>query len=155
MSNVPTLFEWLGGMPALERLTQAFYARVRDDEVLAPVFSRMSPDHPQHVAEFLAEVMGGPKVYTAERGGHANMIRHHLEKRLTQAQRRRWVELFLATADDVGLPDDPEFRSAFVAYLEWGTRLAVINSQPGAEAVEDAPMPQWNWGAVGGPYKPS
>jgi len=28
----------------------------------------------------------------------------------------------------VGLPSDPEFRSAFGRYLEWGTRLAVINS---------------------------
>ena len=23
-------------------------------------------------------------------------------------------------ADDAGLPDDPEFRAAFVAYVEWG-----------------------------------
>ena len=43
-------------------------------------------------------------------------------------------------------------RSAFVAYLEWGTRLAVINSQPGAQVVVDAPMPQWGWGEVKGPY---
>ena len=31
------------------------------------------------------------------------------------------------------MPDDPEFRSALVGYLEWGSRLAVINSQPGAD----------------------
>ncbi len=35
-----------------------------------------------------------------------------------------------------------------------GTRLAVLNSQPGAEAVEDAPMPRWGWGEVRGPYVP-
>jgi hemoglobin len=40
------------------------------------------------------------------------------------------------------LPDDPEFRSAFVAYLKWGTRLAVIRSQPSASITEDAPMPR-------------
>ena len=40
------------------------------------------------------------------------------------------------------------------AYLEWGTRLAVINSQPGAQAVEDAPMPAWGWGETKGPYRP-
>ena len=34
-------------------------------------------------------------------------------------------------ADDAGLPDDPEFRAALVGYLEWGTRLAMHNSQPG------------------------
>lgn len=43
----------------------------------------------------------------------------------------------------------------FLAYLEWGTRLAVLNSQPGATVVEDAPMPKWGWGEVGGPYRPT
>mgnify|MGYP002152001505 FL=1 len=82
------------------------------------------------------------------------MIRHHLARGLAEPQRRRWLALLLECADEVGLPDDPEFRSALVAYLEWGTRLAVINSQPGAQAVEDAPMPKWGWGETGGPYIP-
>ncbi len=82
------------------------------------------------------------------------MIERHLSRHLTQSQRQRWVQLLLATADELELPDDPEFRSAFVAYLEWGSRLAVINSQPGAHADPDAPMPRWGWGVPGGPYRP-
>jgi hemoglobin len=154
MTQPPTLYEWLGGMPALERLTSVFYSRVPDDAILAPVFARMSPEHPKHVAEFLAEVFGGPTTYSTERGGHAEMIRHHLSRSLTHEQRRRWLELLLSCGDEVGLPDDPEFRSAFVAYLEWGTRLAVLNSQPGATVTEESPMPRWGWGEVRGPYVP-
>lgn len=154
MNAPPTLYEWLGGISALEKLTSVFYARVPSDPLLAPVFARMSPDHPAHVAAFLAEVFGGPAKYSAEHGGHPNMIRHHLSRSLTQAQRRRWIELLLACGDEIGLPDDPEFRSAFVAYLEWGTRLAVINSQPGADVTEEQPMPRWGWGEVAGPYVP-
>jgi hemoglobin len=154
MNSPPSLYEWLGGMPVLEKLTAVFYARVPSDPLLGPVFARMSAEHPKHVAEFLAEVFGGPPAYSAERGGHPNMIRHHLSRSLTQEQRRRWLELLLSCGDEIGLPDDPEFRSAFVAYLEWGTRLAVINSQPGASVTEDAPMPRWGWGEVGGPYVP-
>ena len=154
MSNVPTLYEWLGGMPALQRPTSLFYARVPNDPVLAPVFANMSAQHPQHVAEFLAEVFGGPATYSGQRGGHPEMMRHHLSRSLTHEQRRRWIELLLSCGDELGLPDDPEFRSAFVAYLEWGTRLAVLNSQPGASVTEDAPMPHWGWGEVGGPYVP-
>jgi len=45
------------------------------------------------------------------------------------------------------LPADPGFRSTFVAYLEWGTRLAVLNSEPGAAVIEHAPVPKWGWGA--------
>jgi hemoglobin len=152
---VPTLFEWMGGMPAIERLFETFYAKkVPNDSILAPVFAQMSPDHPKHVAAFVAEVLGGPKTYGEKHGGHPHMIGRHLGRKLTEVQRKRWMQLLLECADEIGAPDDPEFRSAFVAYLEWGTRLAVMNSQPGAKAVEGVPMPKWGWGVPGGPYEP-
>jgi hemoglobin len=149
---VPTLFEWVGGMPALERLFDTFYARVPGDPILAPVFANMSPDHVQHVAAFVAEVFGGPKSYSERYGGHAHMILRHVGRALTAEQRTRWMQLLLQCADEMGVPDDPEFRSALVAYLEWGTRLAVMNSQPGADVSGAAPMPKWGWGEVKGPY---
>jgi len=151
-ANVPTLYEWVGGGEALNRLTARFYQHVAQDALLAPVFAHMGADHPAHVAAFLGEVLGGPAAYSAEHGGHPHMIRQHLERHLTQAMRRQWVQLLLATADELQLPDDPEFRSALVGYLEWGSRLAVINSQPGASVTEHAPMPKWGWGEVKGPY---
>ena len=155
MSNqdIPSLYEWLGGMEALNRLTTRFYERVKTDSLLAPVFARMSAEHPSHVAAFIAEVLGGPRTYSEQHGGHPHMIERHLDRRLTQEQRRRWVGLLLETADEVGIPDDPESRSALVGYLEWGSRLAVINSQPGAAVDQHAPMPKWGWGEVKGPYK--
>ncbi len=152
--STPSLFDWIGGMSVLDRLTARFYERVKDDELLAPVFVHMPSDHPHHVAQFLAEVLGGPRDYSNERGGHPTMIRHHLNRHLSQAQRGQWVRLLLDTADEIGAPDDPEFRSALVAYLEWGSRLALINSQPGATVNGDAPMPQWGCGEVKGPYQP-
>ena len=52
-------------------------------------------------------------------------------------------------ADDAGLPDDPEFRAAIIGYLEWGTRLAMHNSHPGAaDVAEHAPVPRWGWGVA-------
>lgn len=153
-SNTPTLYEWAGGLDAFERLTAIFYGKVTDDGLLAPVFAHMDAHHPQHVARFIGEVFGGPPAYSTERGGHAHMISQHLNRHLTEAHRRRWVDLLLDSADEAGLPTDPEFRSAFVAYIEWGTRLAVINSQDGEQPTTEAPMPKWNWGAPGGPYRP-
>jgi hemoglobin len=151
--RVPTLYEWVGGIDALNRLTSRFYARVKEDAVLAPVFAHMSDDHPRHVADFLGEVLGGPATYSGQHGGHPAMVRHHLNRHLTHELRRQWLGLLLDTADKLGMPDDPEFRSALVGYLEWGTRLAVINSQPGAQVDEHASMPKWGWGEVKGPYK--
>ena len=152
--EVPTLYQWLGGIDALNRLTVRFYERVRANTVLAPVFAHMSSEHPQHVAAFLAEVLGGPAEYSASHGGHPHMIQQHLNRHLNQVQRREWVALLLDTADELKMPDDPEFRSALVGYLEWGSRLAVINSQAGATVDAHAPMPKWGWGEVRGPYLP-
>ncbi len=149
----PTLFVWAGGADALRRLTEVFYDRVLDDPVLAPVFAHMSPDHRAHVALWLGEVFGGPATYTDELGGYPSMLRHHLGLELTEEQRSRWAALIAASADEAGLPDDPEFRSAFVAYVEWGTRIALANSQPGAEPVPEAPVPLWGWGEAP-PYQP-
>jgi hemoglobin len=36
MSQTPTLYEWLGGMPVLAQLTAVFYARVPEDPLLGP-----------------------------------------------------------------------------------------------------------------------
>lgn len=152
--DIPTLYDWAGGAAALNRLTNVFYSKVRTDPVLEPVFRNMSGDHPAHVAAFIGEVFGGPKGYSEKHGGHAAMIGHHLNRHLTEEQRRRWIALLLDAADEVELPDDPEFRSAFVAYLEWGTRLAKLNSQDGAAPELNEPMPRWGWGVPGGPYVP-
>jgi hemoglobin len=150
---VPTLYEWAGGTEAFERLTEVFYRTVVKDDLIGPLFAHMDPDHPQHVAMWLSEVFGGPDRYTKERGGYPNMLRHHLGKAISEQQRRRWVSLLMDAADEVGLPDDPEFRAAFAGYIEWGTRLAKQNSQPGATPPPEAPVPHWGWG-VAPPYQP-
>ena len=148
----PTLYDWAGGLEALERLTEAFYREVVKDPLLEPLFGHMDPSHPRYVAIWLAEVFGGPASYTEERGGYAHMLGQHLGKAITEPQRRRWISLLMDAADEVGLPDDPEFRAAFAGYVEWGTRLALANSQPGAEPPTVAPVPKWGWG-VAPPYQ--
>jgi CDGSH-type Zn-finger protein/truncated hemoglobin YjbI len=144
----PTIFEWMGGLPALTRMTRLFYSKhIPADPLLAPLFATMSPEHPQRVATWLAEVFGGPKLY----GGYPRMISQHLGKQITEEKRARWVELLQQAAAEAGLPNDPEFRSVFGSYIEWGTRLAVENSQTGAKPPEHMPMPRWDWNTAAGP----
>jgi hemoglobin len=156
MKNVPSLYQWLGGNEKLEQLTTAFYKKVLADELIGPVFKNMSPEHAKHVAHFIGEVFGGPTQYTErDNGSHAKMVGHHVGKMLTEPMRKRWIQLLLETADEIGLADDPEFRSAFVGYIEWGTRLAILNSNTTENPIkEDEPMPKWGWGETGGPYIP-
>ena len=154
IKNIPTLYEWAGEIKTFETLFTVFYDKVLKDDLLGEVFKNMSAEHIEHVSHFVAEVFGGPKFYTTEdNGSHAIMIGRHIGKMLTEEKRQRWVRLLLETADEIGLKSDPEFRSAFVGYLEWGTRIAVINSQLTENPMTDKePMPKWGWGETGGPY---
>jgi len=155
--QVPTLYEWVGGIERIETLFLRFYERVPSDPVLGPVFAGMPSDHFRTVAHFVSEVLGGPKLYSGDgRHSHSTMVAKHLARHLTDHQRKKWISLLLDTADELKFPDDPEFRSALVGYLEWGSRLAVINSASNDNPVESAaPMPKWGWGEVHGPYIPS
>ena len=147
----PTIFEWAGGLPALTRMTRLFYEKhVPQDPLLASLFADMSADHPERVAKWLGEVYCGPRDYSEQFGGYKRMVSQHLGKQLTEEQRARWVALMLRSAGEAGLPNDPEFRSAFGSYLEWGSRLAVENSQAGAKPPPDMPMPHWDWNTTAG-----
>lgn len=150
----PSLYEWAGGQESFRRLIDAFYDRLERDELLSPLFpGGVSEEHRAHVTLWWSEVFGGPAEYTGRLGGYERMLAHHRDLGITQEQRFRFAQTMSRAADDAGLPDDPEFRAAFMGYVEWGTRLALHNSQSGADVVPHAPVPQWGWG-VAPPYLP-
>ena len=154
MEDTPTLFEWAGGAPAIRRLIDAFYDRVERDDLLGPLFpGGVSEEHRANVVLWWSEVFGGPAAYTDTLGGYERMLAHHRDLGITPEQRFRFATTMSHAADDAELPADPEFRAAFVGYVEWGTRLALQNSQHDATVVEQAPVPRWGWG-VAPPYTP-
>lgn len=154
VKDTPTLYEWAGGSAAFERLINAFYDRVEHDELLAALFpGGVSAEHRTHVIAWWSEVFGGPTEYTDRLGGYHRMVNKHVNLGITPEQRFRFASTMSLAADDAGLPDDPEFRAAFVGYVEWGTRIALANSAPGADVVQQAPVPRWGWG-VAPPYLP-
>ena len=153
-AETPTLYAWAGGSEPFRRMIDAFYDRVEADDLLGPLFpGGVSEPHRAHVTQWWIEVFGGPADYTEQLGGYERMLAHHRNLGITPAQRFRFASLMSLAADDAGMPDDPEFRAALVGYLEWGTRLAQHNSQPGAEVVPHAPVPRWGWG-VAPPWQP-
>ena len=152
--TTPTLYEWAGGHEALAALINAFYDRVERDELLSPFFpGGVTAEHREHVATWWSEVFGGPAAYTERLGGYERMLAHHKDLGIGAEHRHRFVSLMSLAADDAGLPADPEFRSALMAYLEWGTRLALENSQTDAQPAPHAPVPRWGWGEAP-PYQP-
>ena len=131
VQEIPTLFDWAGGHEPMERMLNAFYDRVEADELISPMFpGGVGADHRRAVTAWWCEVFGGPPAYSQGHGGYENMLAHHLNLGITPEQRLRFVTLISLAADDAGLPADPEFRSALLAYAEWGTRLAFETRSP-------------------------
>jgi hemoglobin len=150
----PTLYEWAGGAAAFHRMINAFYDRVEQYELLSPFFpGGVHEEHRLNVAAWWSEVFGGPAAYTKQLGGYGRMLKKHQGLGITDMQRFRFASLMSLAVDDAAMPSDPEFRSALVAYLEWGTRLALGNSQADAAVIEHAPVPRWGWGEAP-PYRP-
>lgn len=153
--TTPTIYEWAGGRDAFARWLDRFYDLVEAEapDIAALFGGGVSREHRDHVTDWWSEVMGGPAVYTERRGGYEHMLGMHRGLAIDNEQRLQFVTLLSRAADDAGLPSDPEFRAALMGYAEWGTRLAVHNSQPGAEVAPHAPVPRWGWG-VAPPYRP-
>ena len=117
-----------GGMPAMERLTQRFYERVFADSRLVPLFRDTSDPHAERLALWLAELLGGPKRHTEERGGFEVMRGAHHGLKITGAQRKAWADQMVAAAEDVGLSE--EFRRAFMPFIEGGSTFCQRVSWP-------------------------
>lgn len=151
----PTIYQWAGGRESFERWLNRFYDLVEREapEIAALFGGRVSAEHRVRVTDWWTEVMGGPAIYSEQRGGYEQMLARHHNLAITSQQRLLFVSLLSRAADETELPDDPEFRAAIMGYAEWGTRLAVHNSQPGAQPVAHAPVPRWGWG-VAPPYQP-
>jgi hemoglobin len=151
---VPTIYDWARGEAAFSRWLDVFYDLIEAEPDLAALFGgRVSEEHRRHVTLWWCEVMGGPARYTEHHGGYEHMLAKHRGLAITADQRLRFVTLLSRAADLAELPADPEFRAALMGYAEWGTRLALETSQPGAQVAEHAPVPRWGWG-VAPPYRP-
>ena len=141
-----TLFEHAGGIAGLHRLEDYFYSSLLADPLLQPLFGAGRPEHVDHLTAFEAESFGGPDDFTRQLG-FAHLIDVHRGLKITEPQRQRFVQLYLAAADTAGLPDDPPFREALRSHVEFGSHVALQNSH--AETDDQLhplrEVPRWEW----------
>ena len=144
---MPSLFEHGGGEPAIRRFVEIFYASVLADPVLQPLFGAGRPEHVDQLTAFDSESFGGPAEFSRSMGGFAHLIEVHRGLQITEPQRQRFVELYLAAADTAELPDDQPFRQALREHVEFGSQVAMQNSHA---RTDDEPhpireVPMWTW----------
>jgi hemoglobin len=143
----PSLYDFAGGEQAFRALAAAHHERCLQDPELNHPFSHPdgNPQHLPRLAAYWAEVMGGPPDFSTTYGSDQSAMLHlHAGNGDMSDLGRRFVECFVVAADDAGLPDDPEFRAALRAYMQWAVddvlRYELPNSIPSGLA-----MPHWSW----------
>ena len=144
----PSLYEYAGGDAAFLRLARAHHARCVADPELNHPFSH--PDqHPQHVerlAAYWAEVFGGPPAYSSLGCTQSQVVALHAGNGDMSELGRRFVDCFMAAADDAGLPKDPEFRATLRRYMRWAVQeVALSHPASAADVPQDLPIPRWGW----------
>jgi hemoglobin len=142
-----TLYEHAGGHDGVHRFIEAFYASVLADPQLVPLFGTGRPEHVGELTAVLAETFGGPDTFSTDMGGCWHLIEVHRGLGITEEQRRRFAELFLAAADTARLPDDAPFREALRGYVELLSTVAMQNShaRTNDELHPLAEIPRWQW----------
>ena len=143
---MPSLFEFAGGEEALHRLESVFYASVLADPLLIPLFGAGKPEHVDHLTAFTAESFGGPDRFSRELG-FAHLIAVHRGLHIREEQRARFVELYMAAMEKAGMPQDVAFRNAVREHVEFGSQVAMQNSNAATDA-ELHPLrsvPKWTW----------
>ena len=101
------VFDAVGGYAAFERLVDAFYRRVADDDLLRPMYPEDLEPGKRHLAMFFAQYWGGGTIYGDERG-HPRLRMRHAPFPVTPEAALRWAELMAAAIQDQGFPAEVE-----------------------------------------------
>jgi hemoglobin len=142
----PSLFRFAGGAPAFLALADVFHRRCLEDPVLAHPFSHPgNPEHVERLADYWAEVLGGPPRYSDSFGGHSGMLEIHAGQGAEEDLGARFVACFVQAADDAGLPPEPGFRAALRDYIEWAVGEVLVYSPQGMSVPRGLPTPRWGW----------
>ncbi|WP_326533076.1 group II truncated hemoglobin [Pseudorhodoferax sp.] len=147
----PSLFQAIGGAPAVLRLAHAWHQRVMADEVVAHAFSHgFHPQHTERLAAYWGEAWGGPATYSQCHGSESAVVRMHSGHGPHDEMDRRAIACFDRALDDVGLTA-PRLRDVLHAYFAWATTHTMAAYPDSAQAVPDGlRIPRWSWQGLQG-----
>lgn len=121
-----SLTDLAGGVPAFERLVEAFYVRVERDVVLRPMYPDDLAPGKRHLALFLAQYFGATDAYSSERG-HPRLRMRHAPFPIDGEAAGRWAAHMLDAVADQDLV--PEVRAALEEYVLRATPT-LVNQLP-------------------------
>jgi hemoglobin len=129
LPSARTFFDEVGGHATFVRLVGTFYAGVRTDPVLAPLYPQDDWDGAEtRLRGFLEQYWGGPRTYSEERG-HPRLRMRHAPFAIGPAERDAWLRHMRDAVDSLEL--SPEQHATLWGYLEMAA-LSMQNRFPEA-----------------------
>lgn len=119
-----TIFDAIGGAPAVQAAVDDFYVRVLADPALAPVFVGADLNRLKaHQRAFIAAAVGGPQLY-----GGRDMATAHAGLGITDVQFDAVVGHLVDTLTGLGVPGDT-IAQIGAALMPLRTDIVVVQTQ--------------------------
>lgn len=116
----------MGGEATFTRLVRRFYAGVRTDPLLSPMYPADDwAGAEERLRLFLQQYWGGPTTYSDTRG-HPMLRRRHMPYEVDADARDRWLHHMRAAVDELALA--PEVEQVLWDYLVRAAH-AMVNTQ--------------------------
>ncbi len=125
MSASQSVYEQVGGESFFNRLTEAFYDGVSEDEILRPMYPPGDLSEAREKLKlFLMQYWGGPDDYSQQRG-HPRLRMRHMPFVIDEVARDAWVANMKRALDSTEVK--PELREQMWGYFEMAA-TAMINT---------------------------
>src|SRR5690625_1166556 len=109
-----TLFKAIGEYETIDRIIKAMYRRIGQHPELIPIFPNDLEESARKQRLFFIQFLGGPPLYTEERG-HPMLRRRHLPFEITPTRRDAWLACMDGAMDEVQIPEP--YRTAIFERL--------------------------------------
>jgi len=104
MAQLKTIYEAIGGQPAVDRIIDSLYKHIGANETLLPIFPDDLEESARKQRLFLTQFFGGPPLY-AEQIGRPMLPYRHAPFEITPARRDAWLQCMQIALDEAGIEE--------------------------------------------------
>ncbi len=118
------------------QLVSGFYALVRKDELLGPIFNRSIADHEwephlQNLTDFwFASLLSEKRFFGSPTKAHIAVDKAN-DHKISQLHFHRWLELWISTIDSLYAGEQAERAKAKARQMATGQYISIFRSRPG------------------------
>ncbi len=111
MGKLITIYEGIGGQPAVDRIVESLYKHIGVNETLLPIFPEDLTESARKQRLFLTQFFGGPNLYMQEIGRPMLPYRH-APFEITPSRRDAWLDCMKKALTDAEI-EEPYFSEIF------------------------------------------